>query len=291
MTIERPRIRPGEGSRARRVGLPAAAARLAALALLAGGLLLTACGEGVAGEEREAASRAGTGADERASEDTAPSGSSATGGGRGEASEGDAQRFPSERDALGVSVGSPDAPVVVREFGDYQCPACAHFAGTVERLREELVASGAVRYVFFDLPLPSVHPHAVVAAEAARCAGRQEAYWPMHDRLFERQREWASAETPLPHFRRYAEELGLDPEALAQCVESGATEEAVRESRAFASRIGVRSTPTVLVGERVTSEFAFSGSRSYEELRALVERAEGRSGAKGTPEDEGGEES
>lgn len=291
MTIERPRIRPGKGPPAGRGDRRAAFARLAVLALLAGGLLLTACGEGAAGEDDEPATQAGSGADERASGEAAPSGASAGGGRAGEGAEGDARLFPSERDALGVSVGSPDAPVVVREFGDYQCPACAHFAATAKRLREELVASGVVRYVFYDFPLSSVHPHAIVAAEAARCAGRQEAYWPMHDRLFERQQEWSSAETPPSQFRRYAEGLGLDAEALAECVESGATEEAVRESHAFASRIGVHSTPTVLVGERVTSDFAFSGSRPYEELRALVERVDRRSKAKGTPEDEGGDES
>jgi len=83
--------------------------------------------------------------------------------------------FPDELDRLGVERGDPDAPLVVREFADYQCPACRSFYPTVKRLIDEYVDAGQVRFVFFDFPL-DMHEHAVPAAEAARCAGRQDAY-------------------------------------------------------------------------------------------------------------------
>jgi len=56
--------------------------------------------------------------------------------------------FPAQQDRLGVSIGDEDAPVVVREFADYQCPACANFSSAIERLKAEYIDSGQVRLVF-----------------------------------------------------------------------------------------------------------------------------------------------
>ena len=80
-----------------------------------------------------------------------------------------ADAFPSDLDDYGVSVGADDAPVVVREFADYQCPACARFSEASQRLKEEYVDTGKVRFVYFDLPLQQ-HQNAMPAAQAARCA-------------------------------------------------------------------------------------------------------------------------
>lgn len=175
------------------------------------------------------------------------------------------QRFNEEYDQLGVSIGDPDAPVVIREFADYQCPACAAFAPTAERIREELVASGDVRFVFFDFPL-QMHAHAVEAAVAARCAGRQDKYWAYHKQLFEQQREWAQASDPTSMFLDMAVETGINAERLKQCIAQGATDDIVERNRALARDIGVRSTPTVMVGPRV-----FSGAVSYDRIKQAVE--------------------
>ena len=64
-----------------------------------------------------------------------------------------AEPFPSQLDQYGVSVGADDAPVVVREFADYQCPACGAFSEASKRLKQEYVEVGKVRFVYFDLPL------------------------------------------------------------------------------------------------------------------------------------------
>ncbi|MBI4408941.1 MAG: thioredoxin domain-containing protein [Gemmatimonadetes bacterium] len=173
---------------------------------------------------------------------------------------------PAQYDSLGVTLGPEDAPVVVREFADYQCPACRQFAPTMRRLREELVGSGQVRIVFFDLPITSAHPNALAAAQAARCAGRQGSYWAMHDALFERQEDWAGMADPSAAFGRYAREVGLDAAAFADCLTSGATLPEVRRSAEFAGAIGVSSTPTVVVGD-----LGFAGVRSYAEVRSLID--------------------
>jgi len=175
------------------------------------------------------------------------------------------QQFPEQFDRIGIQRGNPDAEVVVREFADYQCPACRSFAPVVKQIIEEYVESGQVRFVFFDFPL-DMHEHAVPAAEAARCAGLQDAYWPMHDALFEHQPEWSEADDPVERFGDYADQIGLDGDALERCVNDNDTREAVMQSRSLAGQLRVRSTPTLLINNS-----AVSGGRSWEQIRQMIE--------------------
>jgi protein-disulfide isomerase len=183
-----------------------------------------------------------------------------------EAPEG-AEPFPAAYDQVGVSLGEADAPVVVREFADYQCPACASFAPVAERIKNEFVETGKVRFVYFDFPLEDIHDNAMLAAQAARCAGDQDAYWAMHDRLFNQQGEWSNHGNALGVFVRYAEELGLNPQRLERCLNTELHREAVQDSQALAKRLQVRSTPTVLVDNIV-----MAGAQSWPRMKAVIER-------------------
>jgi protein-disulfide isomerase len=87
----------------------------------------------------------------------------------------------------GAPLGRADAPVAVVEFSEFQCPFCRRFyEGTFAQLKENYVATGKLRYVFRDFPLP-IHSQARRAAVAARCARHQGGFWPMHDALFANQ--------------------------------------------------------------------------------------------------------
>src|SRR2546428_6393313 len=95
------------------------------------------------------------------------------------------------------SRGRLNAPVTVYEMSDFQCPYCRAFAlTTLPLLERDYVASGKVRFVFINLPLPSLHANATAAAEAAMCAARQSRFWPMHDLLFRHQDGWAKLADP-----------------------------------------------------------------------------------------------
>ena len=179
------------------------------------------------------------------------------------------QRFDSEYDKLGVAIGSPDAPITVREFADYQCPACKAFESTAIKVREELVASGKVRFIFFDFPLRQ-HQHALEAAVAARCAGRQDKYWPYSEALYANQDEWASTADPTGTFLDLAVETGVNTQRLKQCIAQQATRAAVESSRDLGEKIGIRATPTVMVGSHV-----FSGIVSYDRILNIVEAQTG----------------
>jgi len=157
-----------------------------------------------------------------------------------------ADKFPAALDQYGVSTGNKDAPVVVREFADYQCPACASFATASQRLKQEYVETGKVRFVYFDLPLRQ-HPNAMPAAQAARCAGDQGQYWTMHEKLYNAQSEWSGANDPTASFTRYATDLGLEERRFRRCMETELHKEAVEQSLQVAVQLRVASTPTVMV--------------------------------------------
>src|SRR5579862_3148561 len=101
------------------------------------------------------------------------------------------------------SLGPEHAPVVLVEYGDFECPLCKQAAPTVRMLLERF--AGRVRLVFRHFPLEEAHPHALAAAEAAECAGGQGKFWEMHDLLFAHQEH-----LKLAHLHSYAEQLRLD---------------------------------------------------------------------------------
>ncbi|MDX1589766.1 MAG: thioredoxin domain-containing protein [Oleiphilaceae bacterium] len=174
--------------------------------------------------------------------------------------------FPAQLDRHGIHRGDPDAPVVVREFADYQCPACARFADqTHERLVKEYIETGKVRLVFFEMPLRQ-HDNAVPAAMAARCAGAQDAYWAMQHRLFERQPRWDNSSDPVTVFTGYAGELGLDERRFERCLANERPKDQVDQSLSVAQQVRVRSTPTVIVNNTTLSR------SNWEQLSAVIER-------------------
>ncbi|HEY0485389.1 MAG TPA: DsbA family protein [Mycobacteriales bacterium] len=104
--------------------------------------------------------------------------------------------------------GGPEAPAVLVEYGDYECPYCAAAYPGVEAIRAEL--GDRLAFVYRHFPLMHVHPHAEPAAEAAEAAGEQGAFWAMHDELFTHQRA-LDAE----HLVLYAAEVGADTDRFA----------------------------------------------------------------------------
>src|SRR3989344_396211 len=88
-------------------------------------------------------------------------------------------------------LGDKKAKVTIIEFSDYECPFCGrHFSQTYPLIKSQYVDTGKVKIVFRDFPLNSIHPLAQPAAEAAECVrekGKDEAYWKMHDKIFENQ--------------------------------------------------------------------------------------------------------
>ena len=94
-------------------------------------------------------------------------------------------------DISGAAIeGSPDAPVVLIEYSDFQCPFCQRwFYNSLPEIRELVGEDVALAFVHF--PLTQLHPNAATVHVAAQCAGEQDKFWEMHDLLFQQQNQWA----------------------------------------------------------------------------------------------------
>lgn len=138
------------------------------------------------------------------------------------------------------SIGPTDAPITIVEFSDYQCPFCRRWH---QQVYEPLMAAypGKIRLVYRHLPLTSIHPDAFSAAEAAMCAGEQNAYWDYHDKLFDGESLGNSV------YLQYARDLGLNMDTFEACLNDRKYQEAVQNDSDFAINLGIRSTPTFFI--------------------------------------------
>jgi protein-disulfide isomerase len=152
----------------------------------------------------------------------------------------------------------------VVEYADFQCPACGVFATTLEAgIVKDYIDTGKVRFVFHDFPLPQ-HANAILAAEAARSAADQGAFWPYHDLLYAKQAEWENNPQPLAQFVAYAEQLKLDRGKFETALNSHTHRATIMQLYEDSNAGGVNQTPT----------FAIDGKAYYaNELRTAIDAA------------------
>ena len=137
--------------------------------------------------------------------------------------------------------GSPDAPITLVEYGDYECSDCSHAHRMLQELKRRI--GDRMRFVFRHFPLRQQHPHAQKAAEFAEAAGAEGKFWAAHDYLFEHQQK-----LPSPDFwRNAAETLGLDAAAVLNALENKTYEAHIREDFTSGMRSGVNGTPTYYI--------------------------------------------
>jgi protein-disulfide isomerase len=151
----------------------------------------------------------------------------------------------------GYVKGSKDAPVEITEFADYQCPFCQTFATLqMPTIEDRLINSGRLRWRYRDFPLQQ-HPFARLAAHSAACADEQGKYWAQHEQIYQNQSEWAAARDAGPLFRNYARTVGLDLGRYDSCMKAGKYAGRIQASYNDGVQLGVSSTPTLLIGNRL----------------------------------------
>lgn len=174
------------------------------------------------------------------------------------------------------SLGPSDAPYVVREFTDLQCPFCALFAKEGMPVVRRLLERGDVRFEVHHFPLKSIHANAVVAAEALECVaeegasgangGGDAAFWAYHDALFENQERWAAKSDPVNTFLQIADEAGVAAAGLGLCVRSGRFSERIEAAYQLAAHtLNLTGTPSIFVGELKLSDY-----RNFDEYLRLM---------------------
>ena len=159
------------------------------------------------------------------------------------------------------AIGPVDAPVVMIEFGDYECAYCKRWydAVTTPLMKDY---AGKIRFVYRDLPLSSIHPDAQSAAEAANCAGEQGAYWKYHDALF-----GAKYGLGTQAYTQYATDLGLDVSAFNTCVAERRYQSEVDNDASVGMNLGLTGTPSFFVnGLKVI------GAQPYEVFKQIIDK-------------------
>jgi protein-disulfide isomerase len=139
--------------------------------------------------------------------------------------------------------GDAQAPVMLVEYGDYQCPFCGEAYSEVKRLQSHF--GNDLCFVFRNFPLTEAHPQAEAAAETAEFAGAHGLYWPAHDALYQNQ----EALGPML-YQDLIKELGLSTVELQQSLDGETYRERVRADFLGGVRSGVNGTPTFFINGR-----------------------------------------
>jgi len=165
----------------------------------------------------------------------------------------------------GARLGNPDAPVLIEEFSDFQCPFCARFFRETEaRLIQEYVTPGKARFVYRHFAF--IGPESVWASQAAECAANQERFWEFHGKLFNNQAGENQGAFSVDRLKRFAQDLGLSTDLFNRCLDANETLDRVRKDTEEAQRLGVRSTPTFFINGA-----PLLGALPFEEFKAAIE--------------------
>ncbi len=140
------------------------------------------------------------------------------------------------------TLGPKNAPVTVVEFADFQCPFCKRSEDSVKAIHAKY--GNQVQLVFMDFPL-SFHPHAMPAADAARCAGGQGKFWQYHDALFDDQSKLEPGD-----LKATAKKLGLDMTKFNACFDKNQYDEAIQSDLNEGHKLDVNGTPTFFINGR-----------------------------------------
>ncbi len=135
--------------------------------------------------------------------------------------------------------GPDNAPHILIEYGDYQCPPCGQAAPILHKLVKHL--GEKLQFVFRNYPLDQ-HEFARPAAETALFAAEHGKFWEMHDLLYKHQAEFSEALFP-----KLAGQLKLDPKALIEALESGKYKNQVKADIASGDKAGVQATPSLFL--------------------------------------------
>jgi protein-disulfide isomerase len=165
------------------------------------------------------------------------------------------------------------SPVVIEEYGDYQCPPCGQLYPELKDIEHEY--GNQVQIVFHHFPLTKVHKNALAAAQAAEAARNQNKFWEMHDRLYRNQKEWAELDDPRPVFLSYARQLNLNVEQFTQAMASNQVNQRISADMQRGSSLGVTGTPTVFLDTHMLRYEATNPEGMRRGINVLLERKAG----------------
>lgn len=176
--------------------------------------------------------------------------------------------------------GNPNAPIVIVEYSDFDCPWCKNFHETMNKVMDTYGADGKVAWVYRQFPAETLHPNAPLLAQASECVadlGGNDAFWKFADRIFGER--GVNDPTDITRLTEFATAAGVSETAYKSCIEDGRTRPAVEEDFKDGINAGAKGTPysLVLVGGQ---QGVINGAQKFEYVKSvldtLIEEMEGK---------------
>lgn len=165
--------------------------------------------------------------------------------------------------------GQDNAPVILAEYGDFQCPGCdAMFPIIAQAVSDN---KDFVQFQFRNFPLINLHNKAKQGAEAAESAGRQGQFWQMHDKLYITQQTWTDQTTFqfTSTLEQYAKDLGLNIEQFKKDMRDNSVDDQIDIDVKAGTDLGIQGTPSLYIN----GKFVNSLPQSADALTSLLKAA------------------
>lgn len=168
-------------------------------------------------------------------------------------------------------VGSPNAPIVLIEYSDFQCPYCQMIYPTLKKITSE--SNGQVAWIMREYPLYQIHPNAMPAANAAECIADQlgnDAFWKFADVIFGDQSKMSDS-----YYAQIAQTLGANISTYNTCVKNQTFLSKIQKDTAAAQASGGQGTPyTVVLNTKTGKQYSIPGALPYEQIMAVINQAQ-----------------
>lgn len=161
-------------------------------------------------------------------------------------------------------LGGADASVVMTEFSDLSCPACASAAPIVRQLADIYGDRIKIEFRSYDIG----HQWSEKSLEAGRCALAQGKFWEFADEAFAKQADWETADNAVDLFKSYAKDVGVDETQFNACLDSGQTAAAIQDDVKLGRSKGVSATPTFFVNDK-----KIVGAQSIDTFKSTIDAA------------------
>ncbi len=166
--------------------------------------------------------------------------------------------------------GNPNAPILIVEYSDYDCPFCKNFHDTMKQIMDEFGVTGRVAWVYRQFPIKELHPNSHSISEAALCAGElagNDGFWKFSDLIF---KERGDTElTNISRLPEYASAVGISKDSFLKCTESNKHQKTIDESFDEGMKLGIAGTPQsyVIIGNQ---QATIEGAQPYPIVKQII---------------------
>lgn len=183
-----------------------------------------------------------------------------------------------------ITLGNPDAKVTFYEFSDYECEFCAIAEGNenlvaqfqkqqpdyqppVQKIIDEYVTTGKIKYVFYNFPLESIHVRSRDAHNAALCANEQNKFREYSEMIFDGRDFWTTNAYPKQLFVNYAESVSLNMTQFNECLNSQKYDDQITDEISMIREYGVTATPGFAV-----NRVYINGAQDYRLIKDIIDK-------------------